>query len=138
MMGQVMKKQMTLLRIEDNCQHEKDKFSGITVLTQAIENKSLLQLEQEGVFLFPESIQESDDLTSEQIPLQRVGNSYRTSNVLGFLGYGNERLIICTRFSNDKNDFFLQYLLSKVIGLPNLLNWQTSSNQDRSFFNFLF
>lgn len=137
MMGQVMKKQMTLLRIEDNCQHEKDKFSGITVLTQAIENKSLLQLEQEGVFLFPESIQESDDLTSEQIPLQRVGNSYRTSNVLGFLGYGNERLIICTRFSNDKNDFFLQYLLSKVIGLPNLLNWQTSSNQDRSFFNFL-
>ena len=129
---------MNCHRIKDNTQQKQNEFPGdITDLVEKIENKSLQQLERERVFLFPESIEESDDLTSEQIPLQRVGNFYRTSNVLGFLGYGDQQLIICSRFTSDENDFFLQYLLTKVIGLPNLLNWQTSSNQDQTFFNFL-
>ena len=128
-------------RIKDNTQQKQNEFPGdIKDLVEKIENKSLLQLEREGVFLFPESIEESDDLTSEQITLQRIGNSYRTGNVLGFLGYGDQQLIICSRFTSDENnenDFYLQYLLSRVIALPNLLNWQTSANQDQSFFNFL-
>ena len=132
-----VEKQMTLHRIHDNSSQAKDEFSQIALLTQKIENKSLLQLEREGVFLLPENITKSDDLSKEQIPLQRLGDFYRTGTVLGFLGYGEEQLIIRSRFTSEENDFFLQYLLSKVIGLPNLLNWQTSSNQDHSFFNFL-
>ncbi len=129
---------MKFHRIKDNTPQEQNEFpDDIKDLVEKIENKSLLQLEREGVFLFPECIEKSDDLTSEQIPLQRVGNSYRTGNVLGFLGYGNQHLVICSRFTSDGNDFFLQYLLSRVMALPNLLNWQTSANQDPPFFNFL-
>ena len=128
---------MKLHRIEDNSSQAEEEFSKIAVLTKKIENKSLQQLEREGIFLFPESVEESDDLSSEQFPLQFVDGFYRTGNVLGFLGFEDQQLIIHSRFSDDESDFFLQYLLGKVIALPNLLNWQISSNRDQTFFNFL-
>lgn len=48
---------------------------------------------------------------------------------MGFIGYGKERLIIKSRFSTDKNDYFLQYLLECVLNFPNILEWNTDANQ---------
>ena len=47
---------MRLLRIKDNSQHKKDTFSQIQKLTGKIADKTLEQLEREGVFVFPETI----------------------------------------------------------------------------------
>ena len=69
--------------------------------------------------------------------LQGINDSYRSGNDMGFLGCGTERLIIQSRFSNGETDFFLQYLLDRVLDFPNILDMRTDANQDSRLFNLL-
>ena len=128
---------MKLLKIKDNSQHKKDAFSDISALTEKIADKTLDQLEREGVFVFPEYIDDAEDITRDQMILQSVNDSYRSGNVMGFIGCGNERLIIESRFSGEEDDFFFQYLLDRVLDFPNLVDLETDANQDNRLFNFL-
>ena len=128
---------MRLLKIKDNSQHKKDAFSDISALTEKIADKTLDQLEREGVFVFPEYIDDAEDITRDQMILQSVNDSYRSGNVMGFIGCGNERLIIESRFSGEEDDFFFQYLLDRVLDFPNLVDLETDANQDNRLFNFL-
>ena len=50
---------MKLLRIKDNSQQKKDAFSQVAKLTGKIADKTLEQLEREGVFVFPETIKDA-------------------------------------------------------------------------------
>ena len=56
---------MKLLRIKDNSQQKKEDFSEIKNLTRKIADKTLEQLEREGVFVFPEIIVDAEDITRE-------------------------------------------------------------------------
>ena len=56
---------MKLLKIKDNSQQKKDAFSKIENLTRKIADKTLEQLEREGVFVFPELIKDAEDITRE-------------------------------------------------------------------------
>ena len=56
---------------------------------------------------------------------------------MGFLGYGNERLIIKSRFSSEENDYFFQYLIENVLEIPNVLDLNIDANQDSRVFNLL-
>ena len=62
-----MEMPMKLLKLKDNTQVKKDAFSSIEVLTRRIADKTLEQLEREGVFVFPEFIVEAEDLTKDQM-----------------------------------------------------------------------
>ena len=86
---------MQTLRIKDNHTTPKSAFSDIPHLTRKIADKTLEQLEREGVFVFPELIKDADDLSRDQMILQSVNDTFRTGNVMGFLGCGDERLTIC-------------------------------------------
>ena len=99
---------MKLLKIKDNSQQKKDSFSQIRNLASKIADKTLEQLEREGVFVFPEIVRDAEDITQDQMILQSVNDTYRTSNIMGFLGCGDERLIVESRFSGDGEDFFFQ------------------------------
>lgn len=127
---------MKLHRIKDNSLQNKDSFSEIKALSGKIADKTLEQLEREGVFVYPEIIKDAADITREQMILQSVNENYASGNVMGFLGCGNERLIIESRFSVNE-DFFFQYLLEKVIDFPNLIDLETDADQDNRLFNFL-
>jgi len=128
---------MKLLRIKDNSQREKDSFSQIGNLTARIADKTLEQLEREGIFVFPERIQDAEDITQDQMILQSVNDTYRSGNVMGFLGCGDERLVIESRFCGEGEDYFFQYLLDKVLDFPNIVDLQSDANQDNRLFNFL-
>ncbi len=128
---------MKLLKIKDNSQLKKAAFSDISALTGKIADKTLDQLEREGVFVFPEYIDDAEDITRDQMILRSVNDSYRSGNVMGFIGCGNERLIIESRFSGEADDFFFQYLLDRVLDFPNLVDLETDANQDNRLFNFL-
>ena len=128
---------MKLLKIKDNSQLKKAAFSDISALTGKIADKTLDQLEREGVFVFPEYIDDAEDITRDQMILQSVNDSYRSGNVMGFIGCGNERLIIESRFSGEDDDFFFHYLLDRVLDFPNLVDLETDANQDNRLFNFL-
>ena len=127
---------MKLHRIKDNSLQKKDSFSEIKTLSGKIADKTLEQLEREGVFVYPEIVKDATDITRDQMILQSVNDNYASGNVMGFLGCGNERLIIESRFSENK-DFFFQYLLEKVIDFPNLIELETDADQDNRLFNFL-
>lgn len=128
---------MKLFRIKDNSQLKKDAFSEVSKVTRRIADKTLQQLEREGVFVFPEIIEDAEDVEGDQMILQSINDCYRSGNVMGFLGCGDERLIIQSRFSSDDSDFFFQYLLDKVLEFPNLVDMNVDADQNNKLFNFL-
>ena len=128
---------MKLLKIKDNTQAKKDTFSEIGNLTARIADKTLEQLEREDVFVFPEFVVDAEDITKDQMILQSVNDTYRAGNVMGFLGCGNERLIIESRFCGDDEDYFFQYLLDRVLDFPNIVDLESDADQNNRLFNFL-
>jgi len=128
---------MEPLRIKDNCQYKKDTFSDIAALTGKIANKTLEQLEREGIFVFPELLKDAEDITKDQMILQEINDTYRSGNIMGFIGCGDERLIIKSRFCGEGEDYFFKYLLCRVLDFPNIVNLETDANQDNRLFNFL-
>ena len=127
---------MKLLKIKDNSQPKKAVFSQIRNLTGKIADKTLEQLEREGVFVFPEIVKDAEDITRDQMIIQSVNDTYRSGNVMGFLGCGDERLIIESRFCGEE-DYFFQYLLDRVLDFPNIVDLESDANQDHRLFNFL-
>ncbi len=128
---------MTIFKVKDNTTTIKSEFNYISNLTRKIENKTLAQLEKDGCFVFPESLKDAEDIAKEQMVLESVNSTYRTSNIMGFIGYGKERLIIESRFSSTENDYFFQYLLEKVVDFPNVLELNTDANRHDRIFNLL-
>lgn len=128
---------MKHLRIKDNCLNQKAEFAEIPSLTRKISDKTLEQLENEGIFVFPELVKDTEDLTKDQMILQSINDSYRSGNVMGFLGLGNERLTITPRFASSENDFFFQYMLEKVFDFPNIIDMKTDATHDNELFHLL-
>ena len=126
---------MTQLKIKDNAQKNKNEFNGISNIVRKVADKTLIELEEEGIFVFPNGIREIEDLTEDQMILQSMNETYRTGNVTGYLGYGKERLIIESRFSSNENDYFFQYLIERVLHFPNIVNLETSTNLDHKIIN---
>ena len=128
---------MKLLKIKDNSQYKKDTFADIGNLTGRIADKTLEQLEREGVFVFPEFVVDAEDITKDQMILQGMNDTYRSGNVMGFLGCGDERIVIESRFSSEGEDYFFQYLLDRVLDFPNIVNLESDADQNNRLFNFL-
>lgn len=128
---------MKQLKIKDNQCKSKVDFYEINALVNRISDKTLGQLEQEGVFVFPREITQSEDLSKEQMILQSFNDKYISGNVMGVIGLGDERLIIESRFSKGEDDFFFRYLIEKVLKFPNFINLETTANQDDRFLNLL-
>ena len=127
---------MKQIKIKDNSQQKKETFSQVKNLIGKIADKTLEQLEREGVFVFPDTVKDAEDITQDQMILQSVNDTYRSGNVMGFLGCGDERLIIESRFCGGSEDYFFQYLLDKVLDFPNIVNLESDANQDDRMFNF--
>ena len=128
---------MKELRNKDNDRKNKEEFSEIQGLVKTISNKTLAELEKEGVFVFPEMIRDAEDITRDQMVLQSINDTYCTENVMGFLGYGEERLVIESRFSTGKNDFLFQYLVERVLNFPNIVNLETNATDNDRMFSLL-
>ena len=128
---------MKIPKVKDNTTYITSRFSCTQCIISNILNKSLSQLDVEGLFIFPESIKKVEDLTRDQMILQEFNGKYRTGNVMGFIGYGKERLIIQSRFCNDKEDYFLSYLLERVLNIPNIVSLDADTSSDKRLLNFL-
>ena len=74
---------MKQIKIKDNSQQKKETFSQVKNLTGKIADKTLEQLEREGVFVFPDTVKDAEDITQDQMILQSVNDTYRSGNVMG-------------------------------------------------------
>ena len=106
------------MRITDN-HHEiakEDFVAEYPKLSNLLIDRTLESLSQdERVFIFPNDLKNSPDLEKDQKIFETVNQKIKTGNVIGFLGCGQERLTISSRFSDESNDHFLHYLLHKVL-----------------------
>lgn len=127
---------MNPLTIKDNKLILKTDFYDVRDITAVIADKTFEQLEKDGIFVFPEIIKDAEDISRDQMVLQSYNDMYATGNVMGFLGAGNQRLIIKSRFS-DGEDYLFQYLLNKVMDFPNMVDLETDAKQDNALFNLL-
>ena len=113
-----MKAMKTMMRITDN-QHKivKEEFvEEYPKLSNLLLDRTLESLFQdERIFIFPNDLKNSPDLEKDQKIFETVNKEVKTGNVIGFLGCGQERLTISSRFSDESNDHFLHYLLHKVL-----------------------
>ena len=109
-----------IMRITDN--HYKiareDFVAEFPKLSQALLDRTLDSLSiEDSIFIFPNDLKNSSDLERDQKIFETFNQEIKTGNVIGFLGYGQERLTIASRFSDESNDHFLHYLLQKVLNI---------------------
>ena len=131
-----MKTMKTMMRITDN-QHriaKEDFVAEYPKLSQALLDRTLDNLSKEdNIFIFPNDLTNTPDLDKDQKIFETVNQEIKTGNVIGFLGCGQERLTISSRFSDESNDHFLHYLLHKVLHI-NLTSLDVAlSREDRLY-----
>ena len=108
------------MQLKDNQQSiSKEEFiATYPKISQALLDRTLDNLSQENnIFIFPNDLKNSPDLDKDQKILETVNQKIKTGNVIGFLGCGQERLTISSRFSSKSDDYFLHYLLQKVLNI---------------------
>ncbi|MBP2619758.1 McrC family protein [Streptococcus panodentis] len=127
------------MRLTDNQQKfsKSDLLNSHPNISAALLDRTLDNLSKEdGIFIFPNDLLNSPDLDKECKVLESVNQQVKTGNIVGFLGCGQERLTISSRFSNDGNDYFLHYLLQKVLNL-NLTSFDVGLSQDEKLYQLL-
>ena len=106
-------------------------------LSQALLDRTLDNLSKEdNIFIFPNDLKNSPDLEKDQKIFETVNQEIKTGNVIGFLGYGQERLTISSRFSDKSNDHFLHYLLQKVLHI-NLTSLDVALSREDKLYQLL-
>ena len=127
------------MRITDN-QHriiKEDFVAEYPKISQLLLDRTLDNLSQEdNIFIFPNDLQYSPDLDKDQKILETVNQKIKTGNVIGFLGYGQERLTISSRFSSKSDDYFLHYLLQKVLNI-NLTSLDVGLSREERLYQLL-
>lgn len=128
-----------MMRITDN-QHriaKEDFVAEYPKLSQALLDRTLDNLSREdNIFIFPNDLMNSPDLDKDQKIFETVNQEIKTGNVIGFLGYGQERLTISSRFFDESNDHFLHYLLQKVLNI-NLTSLDIGLSQEDKLYQLL-
>ena len=104
---------------------------------KAIANKSLNELHEKNphLLIFPDSFNATvKNLDKEKI-LKWDGQKLYAGNIMGFIGKGEVKLHIRSRFDKDDRQYFLHYLLSKVTGV-HLVDLKNAAGKD-DVFSFL-
>ena len=128
-----------MMRITDN-QHRiaKENFvAEYPKLSQAVLDRTLDNLSKEdNIFIFPNDLTHTPDLDKDQKIFETVNQEIKTGNVIGFLGCDQERLMISSRFSDESDDYFLHYLLQKILNI-NLTSLDIGLSQEDELYQLL-
>ena len=127
------------MQITDNQQSiSKEEFiAKYPKISQVLLDRTLDNLSQEdSIFIFPNDLKNSPDLDKDQKILETVNQKIKTGNVIGFLGCGQERLTISSRFSSKSDDYFLHYLLQKVLNI-NLTSLDVGFSREERLYQLL-
>ena len=127
------------MRITDNQNRitKEDFVAEYPKLSQALLDRTLDNLSREdNIFIFPNDLTHTPDLEKDQKIFETVNQEIKTGNVIGFLGCGQERLTISSRFSDESNDHFLHYLLQKVLHI-NLTSLDVALSREDKLYQLL-
>ena len=94
-----------------------------------------------NLLIFPQDLDVYGDKIGDAHIFEVKGGDYKspptmvTGNIMGFIGLGDTKVSISSRFVQDREDYFLHYLLRKVFAI-NLFDLQFNSDEE-SIFDFL-
>lgn len=97
--------------------------------------------EHDNLLIFPHSIDDTLDRVGESTLIDLVNTSdpdcvqLVTHNVMGFLGVGDIQMKIRSRFDDGRDDYFLHYMLQRVLSF-NLFDLDYDNEQE-DIFDFL-
>ncbi len=108
-----------------------------------IANKTIAELcrENKNLLIFPYGIETSGDKIGESsvMSILSTGDSDKvqitTGNVMGFIGIDDIQIKIKSRFDKGRDDFFLHYMLQKVLSF-NLFDL-SHDNEQEDIFDFM-
>jgi len=105
---------------------------------QKIAEKPIGQLsldDNPNLLIFPQNFEEYGDKIGTEYICEVKEDKLFTGNIMGFIGYGDTKLRIHSRFAQGEDDYFLHYMLQKVFAI-NLFDLKHHSD-DESIFDFL-
>ena len=106
-------------------------------LSEALIDQTLGSLvDEKNILIFPSHLGETEDLEQDSKILETVNDRLKTQNLIGFLGYQGEELTIHSRFSQGEQDYFLHYLLQKVLHI-NLVDFSVSLSYEEQIYQLL-
>lgn len=122
-----------IIKLKDNTKHEiHNNISEEDIISiKEISGKTISAI-KDNIIIFPNSIKESKDLEENSKIFDILNDSIQTNNIMGFISYNNTQIKISSRFANDNEDYFLHYMLMKVLSL-NVVNLEHSKDYDDSF-----
>ena len=109
---------------------------------EAIANRNLfdLQIDNPDLLIFPQSLGKYHDDIEKSYIFSLNKEKLTTYNIMGFVGRNDTKLTIASRFANDdKNDYFLHYMLQRIFAI-NILNFDQTPAIDNiwDFLLYLF
>ncbi|GAA3720749.1 McrC family protein [Salinicoccus jeotgali] len=123
------------MKTKDNTMTTSADVSISKAFIDKIANKDIEELETSNLFLFPPKVSESDDLDASRFVMMANTDDIRTTNVMGVIGYKNERLFIGSRFDSE-NDYFFYYMLKKVLNM-NVIDTEVNMQAQNGFLELL-
>lgn len=92
-----------------------------------------------NLLVFPDDLDTYGDKIGDSPVFDISGEGLNTGNIMGFVGSGSTMVKIGSRFDRGRNDFFMHYMLEKVMAI-NLfdLDHSTAEEQIFDFLPFMF
>lgn len=89
-------------------------------------------IENDNLLIFPSDLNKSKYIDESKTIFNIYNDKILTNNLMGFIGYNDTKIKITSRFASNENDYFLHYMLQKVLCL-NIFDLQHSTDKDDSF-----
>ncbi len=96
-------------------------LAGVKLGELAAQNKVL--------WVFPQVIGEHGDQIEDKVLFEIVGKKIAAGNVAGFFGVGDVSVQIRSRFDDGEGQYFLHYMLKKVLGM-NVVKMEATSDKE--------
>ncbi|WP_195943945.1 5-methylcytosine restriction system specificity protein McrC, partial [Enterococcus faecium] len=127
---------MKLKPLHDN-QEINDSVVQHPIITNLV-NRDLSSLEKENFIIFPQQLNQSKDLSEDNLIFQSRNGKIWTCNVVGILSDSTDELRIHSRFANQMKheDFFLRYMLQRVLNY-NVINDHFSASKKMTYYDWL-
>lgn len=124
-----------MIKISDNTEITLSEINHPVI--NELTNKSLSTLDQERFIIFPQLLKDSDDLDEGNCIFRTFNGKTMTCNIVGFLSDGNNEIHIHSRFfETEDEDYFLDYMLQKVLHYNVTVN-EIASSEETTYYDLL-
>lgn len=124
-----------MIKVSDNTEIKQSEINHPVI--NKLTNKSLSTLDDERFIIFPPLLKDSEDLDEDNCIFKTFNGKTMTCNIVGYLSDGENEIHIHSRFFETQDeDYFLTYMLQKVLHYNITIN-DVSSSEDKSYFDLL-